>query len=334
MSRAVLLEEPGRFRLVHQDRPAPGPGEAVIRVAAAGICGSDRELFEGGRPEGLRRFPIVPGHEWSGRIETVGSGVDRGLVGRATVGEGFVSCQTCDRCREGNANLCRSEYDEIGFTRPGAFADYIVVPARLLHPLPDHTDLRAAALLEPAAVAAAAALKADVRPGQRVGVVGVGTIGLLIVELLAAHSPAELVVTDPRAGREKAARLGGATAYHPPAKALDLDLDVVVETAGARDSAVAAINLLRRGGRLVLTGIPGLAPKGLSPTQIVERQLEIHSVFGAPSTAWSHAVRAFTTGLLRLAPLITHQLSLDDYPDAIRLLGHGGDDVGKILLIP
>jgi 2-desacetyl-2-hydroxyethyl bacteriochlorophyllide A dehydrogenase len=334
MSRAVLLERPGRARLVHQDPPVPGPGEALVKIAAAGICGSDRELFEGGRPEGLRRYPIVPGHEWSGTIERVGAGVDPALISRSAVGEGFVGCQVCDRCREGNANLCRAEYDEIGFTRPGAFADHLVMPARLLHPLPDGTDLRTAALLEPAAVAAAAVLKAGVQPGERVGVVGAGTIGLLAVGLLAAHSPAELIVTDPRGGRQPAATDGGATAYHHPAKAGDLDLDVVVETAGARDSAVSAVHLLRRGGRLVLTGIPGITPEGLSPTLIVERQLEITSVFGAPPGAWTHAVRAFCAGLLRLGPLITHELSLEDYRAAIRLLSDGGDNVGKILLRP
>jgi 2-desacetyl-2-hydroxyethyl bacteriochlorophyllide A dehydrogenase len=334
MSRSVLLEEPGRYQVIQADPPEPGPGEVRVRVAAAGICGSDRELFEGGRPEPFRRFPIVPGHEWSGTVEALGDGVDKALAGRPTVGEGFVSCQVCARCREGDANLCQAEYDEIGFTRPGAFSDHLIVPARLLHPLPADTDLRAAALLEPAAVAAAAVLKAEVRPGERVGVVGAGTIGLLTVELLAASSPSELLVTDPRAGREPVARDGGATAYFHPAAAGEPELDVVVETAGARDSAAAAARLLRRGGRLVLTGIPGVVPEPLSPTLIVERQLAISSVFGASSAAWTHAVRAFTTGLLRLGPLVTHELSLEDYPKAIALLGQGGDDVGKILLRP
>lgn len=334
MSRSVLLEEPGRYRIVEHDPPRPGPGEVLVRVAAAGICGSDRELFEGGRPEPYRRFPIVPGHEWSGTIERTGPGVDPALAGRPTVAEGFVNCQVCDRCREGEPNLCRAEYDEIGFTRPGAFADHLIVPARLLHPLPDGTDLTAAALLEPAAVAMAAVLSAAVTPGDRVGVVGAGTIGLLAVELLAAYSPAELVVSDPRPGREAVARAGGATAYVRPGETGDLDLDVVVETAGARDSAAAAARWLRRGGRLVLTGIPGVVPETLSPALIVTRRLTVTGVFGAPSAAWTHAVRAFTSGLLRLGPLVTHELPLEGYPDAVALLGQGGDDVGKILLRP
>jgi len=334
VSRSVLLERPGRQRVVKGEVPEPGPGEVLVGVAAAGICGSDRELYEGGRPEPYRRFPIVPGHEWSGTIEAAGPGVDPSLVGRPTVGEGFVNCQVCDRCRAGDTNLCGAGYDEIGFTRPGAFADHLIVPARLLHPLPAGTDLRAAVLLEPAAVAAAAVLRAAVVPGERVGVVGAGTLGLLTIQLLAASSPAELVVSDPRAGRETAAKAGGATAYFHPDRLGALDLDVVVETAGARDSAAAAARQVRRGGRLVLTGIPGTVAEALSPSMIVGRQHTVTSVFGAPSAAWTHAVRAFASGLLDLGSLVTHELPLEAYADAVALLGQGGEDVGKIILRP
>jgi 2-desacetyl-2-hydroxyethyl bacteriochlorophyllide A dehydrogenase len=334
VSRSVLLERPGHHRVVKGEVPGPGPGEVLVRVAAAGICGSDRELYEGGRPEAYRTFPIVPGHEWSGTIQEAGHGVDPSLVGRPTVGEGFVNCQVCDRCRAGDTNLCGAGYDEIGFTRPGAFADHLIVPARLLHPLPAGTDLRAAVLLEPAAVAAAAVLRAAPVPGERVGVVGAGTLGLLTVQLLAASSPAELVVSDPRAGRETVAAAGGATAYFHPDRLGALDLDVVVETAGARDSAAAAARQVRRGGRLVLTGIPGVVSEMLSPSMIVERQLTVTSVFGAPSAAWTHAVRVFASGLLDLGALVTHELPLEAYPDAVALLGQGGEDVGKIILRP
>jgi 2-desacetyl-2-hydroxyethyl bacteriochlorophyllide A dehydrogenase len=334
VSRSILLEQPGRHRLVTREVPTPGPGEALVRVAAAGICGSDRELYEGGRPAPYRTYPVVPGHEWSGTVQETGPGVDPGLVGRPTVGEGFVNCQVCERCRAGDTNLCVAGYDEIGFTRPGAFADHLIVPARLLHPLPAGTDLRAAVLLEPAAVAAAAVLRAAPLPGERVGVVGAGTLGLLTIQLLAASSPAELVVSDPRAGRETVARAGGATAYFHPDELGELDLDVVVETAGARDSAAAAARLVRRGGRLVLTGIPGVTPEMLSPSLIVGHQLALTSVFGASSAEWAHAVRAFASGLLTLGPLVTHELPLEDYPDAVALLGQGGDDVGKIILKP
>ncbi|MBO2447772.1 alcohol dehydrogenase catalytic domain-containing protein [Actinomadura barringtoniae] len=339
-SRSVLLEAPHRMRLVTGEIPRPGHGEALVRVSAAGICGSDRELYEGTRPEGFRTYPIVPGHEWSGIVSATGPGVDPSLAGAPVVGEGYRNCQACDRCREGDTNLCTTGYDETGFTRPGAFADHLVLPARLLHPLPPGTDLRSAALLEPAAVAVAAVLRASVQPGERVAVVGGGTLGLLAVQVLATYSPAELLVVEPRAGRAGLARESRATGLSTPdeAAALAPSFDAVVETAGVQGSARAAAQMLRRGGRLVLAGIPGGTPEGLPPSLIVERQLAIGSVFGMPSAAWVQAVRMFRAGLLRPGLLISHELELEDFDKALRLVAgtHDADgaEVGKVLLCP
>lgn len=217
--RAVVLERPGTHRLVTGPRPQPGPGEVRVAVHAAGVCASDREVHDGTRPPAYVRYPVTPGHEWSGTVDAVGEGVDPQLVGRRTVAEGFRSCLRCARCREGTTSLCTGGYDETGFTLPGAFADSLVVPARLLHPLADDADLRAAALLEPAAVVAAAVLAGEPRPGDRVAVVGAGTLGLLAVQLLAASSPAELHALDPRLARAELALTMGAThARTPPAE--------------------------------------------------------------------------------------------------------------------
>lgn len=332
MSRSLVIEEPRTYRVVTADPPEPGPGEVVVRVAAAGICGSDRELLEGTRPEPFRSYPIVPGHEWSGVVDRTGPGTDPGLAGRPVVGEGFRNCQVCERCREGDTNLCTAGYDETGFTRPGAFAEHLVLPARLLHVLPAGVDLRAAALLEPAAVAAATVLRARVRPGERVAVIGAGTLGVLCLRMLRLHSPAEIAATDPRASRVPVATASGATRAGTgplPSGAYD----VVIETAGVAGSAVAAVGLARRGGRVVLAGIPGSAT-GIPPTAIVGGQLTVSSVFGASSAAWVHAVRLFTAGLVEMSSLVTHEFELADFGRAAGLLETASADVGKILIRP
>ena len=146
--RAIVVEAPGVHRLAEVEPPVPGPGEAVIRVAAAGICGSDREVWHGTRAEGYVRYPLIPGHEWAGTVEAVGDGVDAALTGRRVVGEGFRNCQVCARCRAGETSLCTAGYDETGFTRPGAFADRLTVPARLLHVLADDAETLEAAALD------------------------------------------------------------------------------------------------------------------------------------------------------------------------------------------
>ncbi|WP_030314064.1 alcohol dehydrogenase catalytic domain-containing protein [Streptomyces flavochromogenes] len=119
VSRTVLVERPGVHRLIERPVPAPGPGEVRVRVAAAGICMSDRELHEGHRAPGYVRYPIVPGHEWSGTVDAVGAGVDPALLGRPCVAEGFRACGHCERCRYGETSLCTAGYAETGFTEPG-----------------------------------------------------------------------------------------------------------------------------------------------------------------------------------------------------------------------
>jgi threonine dehydrogenase-like Zn-dependent dehydrogenase len=211
--RAVLVDEPGKVRVVEMSPRPPGPGEALVRVAWAGICGSDLETVAGTRPAQYVRYPITPGHEWSGTVTAAGSGVRSDLVGKKVVGEGFRACLMCAACRGGDTNLCMSGYSETGFTEPGAWADYLTLPARLLHVLPDTADLRSAALLEPAACVAAACLKLAVQPGERVAVVGAGTLGLLATQLLAAVHPGELTVIDRHTHRESLARRCGATYF-------------------------------------------------------------------------------------------------------------------------
>lgn len=331
----MVVDEPGSYRIVQMEPADLQVGEARVRVAAAGMCGSDRELYAGTRLAPFVRYPVIPGHEWSGVVEAVGPGVSPDLVGAAVVGEGFRACFTCDRCRSGATNLCEAGYDETGFTQPGAFADHLVLPARLLHVLAEGSDLRAAPLLEPAACAADAVASTDIQPGERVAVVGAGTLGLLAVALAAMRSPTELVAIDPRPSQQALARRLGATAFATPDAAPGHgDFDVVVEAAGVTTSPRLAAGLARRGGRVALLGIPGDPSASLPVGLLVGRQLTVSTVFGASSAGWLAAVRAFNAGLLDLAPLVTHELPLEDFGAAIDLLSSGAPDVGKILLRP
>ncbi|PRX49405.1 2-desacetyl-2-hydroxyethyl bacteriochlorophyllide A dehydrogenase [Prauserella shujinwangii] len=335
MSRAVRMEAPGHTRVVAVTAPGPEPGDVVVRVAWAGICGSDVEVFEGTRPAAFVRYPIVPGHEWSGTVEAVGEGVDAALLGKPVVGEGFRSCQVCPACRRGEPTVCHADYDETGFTQDGAWADRLTVPARLLHVLPDGADLRAAAGLEPAACVAEACLRAAVQQGERVAVVGAGTLGLLAAQLLRADNPAELVMVHPTAARAELAATCGASALVTPDEAAGLAgrFDVVVEAAGVTGTAALACRLTRRGGRVVITGIPG-EEDVLSTRDIVTNHLAVHTVFGAPPRAWVYAVRAFATGNLDPSLLVTHEFVLEDAEKALSTVAERGPGTVKVLLHP
>jgi L-iditol 2-dehydrogenase len=334
-SRAVRLDGPERVELTEASTPVPGPGEALVEVAAAGLCGSDVELYEGRRPEDYFRYPVVPGHEWAGTVVTLGDGEDDHVaVGDPVVAEGVRRCGRCVRCREGATNLCLAPYAETGFTHPGAFADHVIVPMELLHRLPPDSDLEHAALLEPASCVAAGLLAASPAPGSRVAAIGAGTLGLLAVSLARLHSPAELVVVEPRADRRAAAlALGAGEAIAPPAGgAPELEADLVIETAGAATTVPAALAAARRGGSVVVLGIAGRGEVGFDPDLISLRNLSVQGVFGAPSAAWQHVVKLFAAGLLEMGPLISHRLGLDGYREAIGLVGEAG--TGKVLLLP
>ncbi|GAA4837699.1 zinc-dependent alcohol dehydrogenase [Saccharopolyspora rosea] len=330
--RAVVIDRPGSLHVVAREPGEPGPGEALVRVAWSGICGSDREILAGGRPEGFVRYPVVPGHEWSGTVAAVGAGVSPDLLGRPVVGEGFRSCQECDACRRGENNLCAAEYDETGFTRPGAWADFLALPARLLHVLPDGADLRAAAALEPAACAAEACLRLAAVAGDRVAVVGAGALGLLGAQLLAAASPAELVVVDRNRERAELAESCGATGFSTPEAAPHGRFDVVLEAAGAPGTARLATRLARRGGRVALTGLAAEDDQPPAPTELVLSALAVTAVFGAPSRAWTHAVRAFAAGALDPARITGRTYPLEDAAAALR--AHAEQDAVKVLLHP
>jgi 2-desacetyl-2-hydroxyethyl bacteriochlorophyllide A dehydrogenase len=335
-TRAVLVSAPGRAALVEQPVDRPGPGEVLVQVRAAGICGSDVELFAGSRPAEAVRYPVVPGHEWAGVVAETGAGVTGLAAGDPVTAEGIRWCGMCDRCRAGATNLCLAGYQETGFTLPGAFSGYVLVPARLVHRLPPDRPVEHGALLEPTACVAAAVGFADPRPGQVAAVVGGGTLGVLAVQLLALHAPAELVLVEAREDRRELGRSLGATAALAPdeAAADGIGADVVIEAAGRPGTAREAAALARRGGTVVLCGIPGEPSAGPDPVDVALRELHLHGVFGASTAAWAQSARLYRAGLLDLGALVTHRFALADFATALRLVAEHSPGTGKVLLEP
>jgi L-iditol 2-dehydrogenase len=339
LMRAVVVERPGDARLVRVPDPLPGPGEVLVQVAAAGICGSDVELLEGRRPQPYVRYPIVPGHEWAGTVAEVGTGVRGISPGDLVVAEGFRSCGVCMRCREGRTNLCTADYAETGFTHQGAFAEYLCVPARLVHRLPAGSDLAAAALLEPAACVAGGLLEVDLRPGMSVAVVGAGTIGLLAVAILRLTSPARLALVGTRTERLALGRALGAdeavdVRSEGQIEGLGDGFDLVFEAASRPEGAHTALRLARRGGTVVLEGISGAARPTLDPDVISLGQLRVQGIFGASSTAWRWIVELFATGAFDPSPLITHRFDLGDFERAFAALQDRDAGAVKVELVP
>jgi threonine dehydrogenase-like Zn-dependent dehydrogenase len=310
--------------MVEVERPRPGPGEVLVRVAAVGICGSDVELLRGSRPAAYVRYPIVPGHEWSGEVAELGPGVTSVRPGDRVVAEGFRACGSCDRCKEGRTNLCSAEYAETGFTHAGAFAEYVLVPARLLHILPADANLSAAALLEPAA---------------RVAVVGAGTLGLIAVAMLTLVSPAELALIGTRPDRLALGRELGCTGAFDiksgdPVEAFGEDFDLVFEAANQPEGAQTALLLARRGATVILEGISGVEQPSLVNDLLPLKHLRVQGIFGASGAAWRFAVRLFSDRKVEFGRLVTHRFPLDEHERAFAALQDRSAAALKVQLVP
>jgi threonine dehydrogenase-like Zn-dependent dehydrogenase len=346
--QAIKLKGPGEASLVEMPMPAIGPDDVLVRSRAVGICGSDVELYRGTRPEGYYRYPIVPGHEWSGEVVAIGENVrailPEAILGAKVVVEGFLFCGSCRNCRTGLTNLCERGYNEIGFTRTGGMAEYVAVLARQVHVLPSTSPLEQAALLEPTSVVVHAFLRAQPRAGDIVAVVGDGAIGQLAVQVARLFNPSAIFMIGSRPERLAIARQLGAT--HTINSREDNPLEVLASHTGGRgvelvfeggtrpEGVAMALRLARRGGTVLLEGIAGgHAQLNIESDIFVLNHLAVFGIFGANSAAWTFAVQLFSSGLLNLTPLITHRFPLADYQQAIDTLVERRPGTLKVMLL-
>ena len=191
--RAVLLSAPQQARVVEIEEPVLEGGDALIRVEATGLCGSDISTWQGHHP--FRRPPVVLGHEAAGTVVAVGAGVESALVGQRVALCPLIPCGRCTPCRRGATNLCTSRrVPGVGWA--GTYAEYVAAPASLLYPVGAHVSASQAALVEPAAVALRAVRRAGVTAGSRVAVLGAGGIGSLCARLARLCGAASVLVSD------------------------------------------------------------------------------------------------------------------------------------------
>jgi threonine dehydrogenase-like Zn-dependent dehydrogenase len=294
----------------------PGPGEVLIAVLTVALSGDEGRDAGPGHIAGSS--PLYRG--WAGRVEAAGPGVSADVVGCNAVARHAVDAAFRDvvlperalgtgyRARTGPSDASTGPADAAS----GLIDGHRVVPQDALHLLPDTVDLAAAALLGPAAGAAEAFEAAAPRPRERIAVLGAGVVGLLLVQLLAATSPAELVVVDPSADAGTLALRLGATRHCATVAAARVAnlFDVVVETTGTAAAPHAVCLLAAHAGRVVYTRPFPAGTRQLDRRQLALRELTLRGASVATPAAWSRAVRAFLQGLLDPRPLITHELSL------------------------
>jgi threonine dehydrogenase-like Zn-dependent dehydrogenase len=340
---ALVVRRPGEVVLEERGAPIPGPGEVLIRPGVVGLCGTDLDIVAGRIDPAYIRYPLVLGHEWSGTVAASwpapeagpGAGVADGdglAAGTRVVGEGIVPCGHCPRCRAGQTNLCLT-YDELGFTRDGAAASYLTVQRSLVHPLALGVPAASAALVEPASVVYRGLASAAIAPGWRALVVGDGTVALLAVRLLALWSPAQTVMLGQRAGQAGLAAQAGAARFETDPRAAGGGYDLVVEAAGSTGAVLSALAAARRGGSVVLLGLPPHGATAAVPVDdLVNNDLIIRGSFGYTSAAWRDVVTLLNAGRLDLGFLVTHRFPLAEWAEALDVLRGSASPRGKVML--
>ena len=305
-----------------------------MRVAMAGLCGTDYRIWSGDRPVA---YPRVMGHEFVGRVEAVGPGVTRVAPGDRVAVEPNYSCEACPLCREGNRNLCLAR-TAVGIDVDGCFAELVRVPSRCCWRAPAAVADEDLVLTEPLAVVVRAVGRGSVRSGETVAVVGAGTLGLLALQVAKSHGARVLVVG--RSTRRFAlARDLGAEATHALADGSveaaarvfsgREGVDCVIETAGTAEAVHHALMLVRPGGRVVLTGLPH-EPTPVEFFFVVRREVTIAGSM-IYQDEFAEAMRLLADGIVKTRPLVTHHFALDTISDAFT--AHTQPDSIKVAVV-
>ncbi len=308
------------------DRPRPGPGEVLVRVLACGVCRSDLKVAGGLMPfSASQRLPHVPGHEISGEVAEVGAGVTL-APGQRVVVHNYWGCGSCPYCVEGQENLCDALRGWVGFTTPGGFEEYLVVPQDHLLPLPPQVDPLQAATISCALGTAyhAVVSRGAVRAGETVAVVGTGGVGLYAVQVARAAG-ARAVAVDVREQALEAARQVGADAATTPAEAPSAvsgltrrrGADVVVDCVGNRPASELAVTLVRKGGRVVQVGYltdPQQYP-ALPTDRVVLREVQVVGSRYVTRPELGRAVDLVASGAVR--PVISRVVDLEQVNEAL-----------------
>jgi threonine 3-dehydrogenase len=320
-------------------QPAPGPGEVLIAVRHAGVCGTDLHIADWDAwAQGRVRPPIVVGHEFAGEIVQLGDRVTELRTGQLVTAEGHIVCGHCLQCRTGNGHICRNTRI-IGVDRDGAFAEYIVMPETNVLPL-DGIPTEVGAIMDPMGNAFHTVLTADI-PGSTVFIVGCGPIGCFAVGIARAAGAAKVIASDVNPTRLALAQRMGAhltvNAGEDDVTRTVLDatggegVDVVCEMSGVPSALHQAFATVRMGGRVQLLGIPrGAVPIDFA-TEIIFKGITIYGVIGRKMYETWHEMRRFlTSGMFDPRPVITHQFPLARIDDALGAIRSG--DAGKVIL--
>ncbi len=338
MKALVKKEAAPGIWLEELPQPQIGPNDVLIKIAKTAICGTDMHIFNW--DEWARKtipVPMAVGHEYCGRVVEIGSEV-RGLrVGDRVSGEGHITCGHCRNCRAGRRHLCRNAIG-VGVNRPGAFAEYLAIPADNAFKLPDSISDDIAAILDPFGNATHTALAFNM-VGEDVLITGAGPIGIMAVAIARFIGARHVVITDVNDFRlELAKQMGATRAVNVQRETIEQTMsalgmqegfDVGLEMSGHMTALRDLLRTMHHGGSVAVLGIPP-QEAAIDWTQVIFKGLTLKGIYGREMFETWYKMASLLQSGLTLQPLITHHLPIQDYREAFAIMGSGR--AGKVIL--
>ena len=329
MKTAVILQ-PKELRIQELPLLQPAAGEILVRVMASGICGTDVHIFQG---EYLGSYPIIPGHEFAGVVEQVGSEVTRFKPGDRVAVEPNLPCDNCVNCLNNRQNFCLN-WQAVGVTRPGGMAQYVCVPEKAIFDI-GSLPFEQGAFMEPLSCVLHGLERLDLEMAARVAILGAGPIGLLLMQGLRLNGAAELVVVDKNPQRAALAQTLGADRSLTDLDKLERDAyDAVVDATGSVAAMSRTLDFVRPGGKILLFGVP---PAGAKMTveafPIFRKGLTILSSFTSLHNSYQ-ALGLIKSRQVSVEKLISHRLPLEQLQRGIELIEKGNEPVYKVIMLP
>jgi L-iditol 2-dehydrogenase len=348
--RALVLTSSGAYEI--QDVPVPRPeaGEVLCQVGGVAICGSDPEVVRGDLAGFWPpAYPFIPGHEWSGQVVAMGAGVVGLQVGDRVAGQAHKGCGICAHCLSGRYTICENYgrvetgHRHYGFITPGAYAQYIAVSVKSVNRMPAAISFREGAMVDPAGVVMHGLELSGVTLGGTVAVIGLGPIGMIAMRLARALGAARVIAIG-RGARLEASRQSGADVLvnfeeRDPVKAVreatgGRGVDEAVECSGAAGTFRQAVEMVRKGGRVALVGVP--TDKVIEPLPykyIVHNEIAIFGARANPNV--SHKmIPMIAAGQLTVKDLVTHTFPLEQFSKALDVFVNRRDGVIKVVVEP
>jgi 2-desacetyl-2-hydroxyethyl bacteriochlorophyllide A dehydrogenase len=331
MMRAVIIDKPGEIRVGNVADPTPRADEVVIKVGACGICGTDLHIAQGEFPP--TPYPITPGHEFAGEVVSLGSNIKNLVtrenplaIGSRIAVDPSLYCGYCSFCHTGHGNLC-SNWNALGDTVSGAFAEYVAVPFANAYLLPEHLSFREAALIEPVSCAVHGVHRLEPRLGESMLIVGAGTMGLLLLQLLLRGGASSVSVLDLNTQRLETAKKLGATRTVTTLEELlesePLGFDTVIDATGVARAIESAFSVVKRGGKFMVFGVaPQEARVALSPFRIYNDEITIVGSM-AVLNSYQQAVDLVSSGAIDTKTMLTKALPLDGFVEALNIVRRG-----------